>query len=111
MLIPDVNIFVEAFRGEGNARDWIERNRGGKRAIGIFMDVAASTVRILTHPKIWPHPAHAHEVVDLFDQLVRSPAVKVIQESVATRVMELDATLVTKDKGFTRFAGLKIHLL
>jgi toxin-antitoxin system PIN domain toxin len=135
LFLPDVNIFVDAFRQPGASRDWLENARASRQRIGVLLAVAASTVRILTHPKIWERPALTTDVVKLFDELLETPntnlvdsvpsarAWKLFSELVdehgvagndipdallAATAQELNATLVSRDKGFTRFHNVKL---
>ena len=136
MLIPDVNIFVDAFRREGLARDWLEEQRRMRERVGVVTEVAASTVRILTNPRIWATPVSAQSVLVLFAELLKSETFQWVETNylrwglftdlvnryslvgndipdalLAATVVNAEGVLVTHDTGFARFHNVNTIIL
>ena len=136
MLVPDVNVFVNAYRPESehHAEDlaWLERSLQGTEPVGICEQVLASFVRIVTHRRIFDEPTHPREALE-FCEVVRSApsalrlspgerhwgifaalcrdvgarGVVVPDAYLAALALEKSATWVTHDRGFARFPGLR----
>ncbi len=81
-MTPDVNVLVAASHaqhvGHVTARDWLRMSLG-KAAVGerllLFPMVAASFVRVATHPKVFESPLTATQAFAFIDALLASPGV------------------------------------
>lgn len=133
MLFPDVNVLVHAQRGESEidrtVRVWLENALNGHEAVGIAESVLASMVRIVTHPRVFEHPSSPSEALEfarvlmeapttvvlrpgarhwaIFDALVRDGRLRgndILDAYLAAVALEAGATMVTRDRGFARFA-------
>jgi toxin-antitoxin system PIN domain toxin len=96
--------------------------------------VATGFIRVVTHPRVFAVPSPIDDALAFVDALRRSPAVTpvdagprfwpVLQQlcrdsnasgnripdaAIAAAVLEQRATLVTTDRGFTRFPGLRLQ--
>ena len=140
MLCPDVNVLVLAFRADTShhqqAHTWLDAAQRGSEPVVVLAEVAAAVVRILTNPRAWAHPSTSTEVLACIDDLVTSPCVVLAEGPVgrwprfaemlksgdfsgndvpdvflAAAAIDLGATLVTFDRGFSRFDGLALQLL
>ena len=138
MLFPDVNVLVLAHRpdasGEGpGVRDWLTGVLRGHESVGISEHVLAALVRIVTHPRIFAQPTKPAEALafcaavrgapaavparagvghwEIFAELVETLRLRgndVPDAFLAALAMEQGATLVTLDRGFHRFEGLRV---
>jgi hypothetical protein len=136
VLVPDVNILLYAFRADlpqhARYRDWLLRTLDGDQAVGLPGAVVAGFVRVATHPRVFAPPTPPEEAVRYIDALRDAPIVVtptlgathidtflrlcaevdakgslVADAYLAAIVIELDAQLVTTDRDFARFAGLR----
>lgn len=140
MILWDVNLWVYAFRADsplhGPALHEID---AGSRATEPFLfcpHVAASFLRLVTNPRIFVEPSLAAEAWQFVDVLEsRASAVRVgidamtwgvfkhvclVSRSVGNRVPDAllaalairhDATLVSADRNFERYEGLRYRLI
>jgi toxin-antitoxin system PIN domain toxin len=137
VLIPDVNVLVQANQSDAvqhqELRAWLEHALVGREPVGVYPGLLASCIRIVTNHRLWPQPASPQEALDfcgavlarpacvsivpgarhwaIFDDLVREVGVRanVIPDAyLAALALENDATLVTMDRGFARFPGLRL---
>ena len=137
MLIPDVNVFVYAHRGDtddhAGAKLWLEDALGGDEEVGVSEFVLAAFVRIVTNfrvftlpstldqafefcaavvgapsaTKLAPGPNHWQHFAQLC-QLVNARANTIPDAYLAALATERRATFVTRDRGFARFPGLRV---
>ncbi len=139
MLIPDVNILIGAYRGEDprhhELHKWLVDTIEAGTSIGLTPAVVGGYVRIVTNPAIYDDPtpieiALAHidalrvgdSVVDvrpgprhweIFAELCREANARgnlVADAAHAAVAIEHSATLVTLDRDFARFPGLRWEL-
>lgn len=138
MLFLDVNVLVLAHRPdtatEGPAvSQWLEGSLQGTVAVGVTDAVLASAVRVLTNPRIYDvatPPASAAEFAqtirgagptvvlrpgerawEIFVDLVSGHRLRgndVPDAYLAAAALERGATMVTMDRGFARFPGLRV---
>jgi toxin-antitoxin system PIN domain toxin len=135
VILWDVNLWVYAFRSDSPlhepAREEIERGSHAAESFLFSPHVAASFLRLVTNTRIFVQPSDAVEAWDFIDTLEsRQRAVRVdvdamtwgifkhaclVSRAVGNRVPDAllaalairhDATLVTSDRGFTKFEGL-----
>ena len=137
MLCVDVNVLVDAFRADAPhhvaARDWLDAAQRGDDLVVVLPEVIASAMRILTNPRVWVNPGAIDDVVASIDDLAVAKAVVIhepgprrweifrellsehqlhagdLQDGLlAAAALELGATFVTSDRGFSRFRGLRV---
>jgi uncharacterized protein len=136
VLIADVNVFLYAHRLDSARHDeyrsWLERALVAREPFGVSESVLASFVRICTNHRVYRDPTPPEVALDfcaavldsasavpvrpgarhwaIFDDLCRQLAARanVVPDAyLAAIAMEHDATWVTTDRGFGRFAGLR----
>lgn len=136
MLALDVGVIVAAFRADAPdhpvMRRWLEDAVNSPEPVGVSDAVLAGAVRLLTHPRIFnpatpldqalaetrklrdhpgvvtlvPGPRHW----DIFEHLCRSAQTRgnlVADAQHAALAVEHGATLVSRDRDFTRFPDLQ----
>ena len=136
MILIDVNVLVYACRRDAarhlEYKTWLSGALGGPEAVGIAPESLAAVVRITTHPRIWKTPLTAkqafafvnavraaptavpvHPGVDhwrLFAVLCEEAGVRgnlVTDAWMAALAIEQGCTLMTTDRDFSRFRGLR----
>lgn len=136
MILPDVNVLLYAYREEHREheryRQWLQTALGGAEPVGLPMHVLAGFVRVVTHPGIYDPPTPLADALDyvravreapaaislepsdrcprLFDDVCRRSGVKGSQVSdayLAAVAIASGSVLVTADRGFARFPGLR----
>ncbi len=137
MLCVDVNVLVYAHRAESPAhdeyRDWLEAARVAPEPLGLADLVLSGFLRVVTHPRVFRDPTPLGLAVDFVEDLRDSDAVVTLAPGerhwgifldlcqraeakgnlvpdafLAGLAVEQGATLVTADRGFARFPGLKV---
>lgn len=136
MILPDVNVLVYAARDDAPAnaryREWLEDALAGPEPVALVPPVLAGFLRIVTNPRIFTQPSSLDDALRFADAVLAGPAATVpaLSERLAGLLMDvcrragvtadrvpdaylaaialdLDAELVTADRGFARFAGLR----
>ena len=136
MLLPDLNVLIGAHRGDSPAhpgcRDWLRSVYAGDEPFGLCAPVLIGLVRILTHPGVFTPPdthdeafafvrsllSHPNAVVlnpgrdhvRLFEELCRAADARgdlVTDAYLAALAIETGAVLVSDDRDFARFPGLR----
>ena len=136
MNVVDVNVLVDAHRPDGPrheaVRQWLDAARAGDGLLGIPGHVASSFVRIVTNRRIFDHPTPVADALAFIEVLRASPSVLRIEPGhahwalfadicrvsrvagdlvpdawLAALAIENRATLITADRGFGRYPGLK----
>lgn len=138
MILADVNPLIYAFRPSAPFHEMARAALSQARAAGtliVLPDVAASFVRIVTDGR-WQSapdsPDDALALVDaltaggrllrdgrssrwpVFEDLIRAGDLRgtsVPDGLIAATCLDLDAGLLTADRDFLRFSGLRVHLL
>lgn len=138
MFLLDVNILVYAYRPEQSplalaARTWLDRSMAAKAALAVTNEILASVIRIVTDRRIFVHPSPAGQAVEFAQALLDAPTTRVVVPSsrhwptfidlvndlrlkgndvpdayLAALAIDHGAQLVTTDRGFRRFPGLRI---
>lgn len=137
MLGPDVNVLIDlVHRGatrHSAVRTWWETAVQSTETVIVPDFVATSFVRIVTDQRILPRPLSSDEAFDVVDRLVESPRVVLVpgsaavwsrfrdlttglgltgsdvrDASLAAVALHMNATVVTADRGFRRFPGLRV---
>ena len=136
MRLPDVNILLYAFRDaapEHEAyRTWVQTMVDGEEPFGLADVVLSGFIRVATHPRIWDPPASVHEALAFVHALLGAPnAVRVAPGErhwelfermclegsargnlvsdayLSALAIESGSELVTADRDFGRFPGLR----
>lgn len=136
MILSDVNVLVYAHRHDAVDHDrfraWLESVVNGPKTYGVADLVLSGFVRIVTHPRIFDPPTtlgealefcafvrngeHARVVVpgplhwEIFIDLCRRVGAKgplVSDAYLAALAIESDCELITLDRDFARFPGLR----
>ncbi len=139
MILPDVNILVQAFRSDSSnhetCRTWLDSVVNGEARFGISPQVLNGVVRITTHPRVFAEPTTLDEVLRFCDILLAQSHCMVIQpgerhwEIFTRRCTEADARgnlvpdawfaalaiesgceWITLDRDYARFLGLRWHV-
>jgi len=140
MDLPDNNILINAIRSEAKhhrvAKEWLEDALNHGHPIRLFPAVEAGFLRVVTNPKIYASPTPFKEAWLFLDTLSSSPGVEIVQWTPSARnrcaqlcldlnlrgndcndamlaalAIEKGLRLVTFDRGFKRFPGLRLLLL
>jgi len=136
VILPDVNVLVYAARDDvpdcARYREWLERALLGPEPVAIASPVLAGFLRVVTNPRIFAQPSSLDDALRFVGAVLAAPAAVVpalserlagllaevcrLAAATADRVpdaylvaiaLDLDAELVTADRGFARFQGLR----
>jgi toxin-antitoxin system PIN domain toxin len=136
MIIPDANILIyahdESSRWHDRARAWWETVLSGSEPVGLPWVVVLAVTRLLTHPSICENPLSPAQVRGIVEGWVSFPHVRLIHLSenalsrffdlleeagtggnlstdaiIALHALEHSATVVSNDRDFDRFAGVR----
>lgn len=138
MILADVNALVYAFRSGTTfhelARESLTTYRGRGELV-VLTEVASSFIRIVTDPRISTEPDTPQSAIAFIDALtvdgrfLREPRVSRWHEFVrlcnfgdihgplvpdallAATCLDWGAAIVTADRDFLRFPGVRVHLL
>lgn len=137
MQCVDVNVLVHLSNADSPAQSsalaWLDHTLDSGEIIAIPDVVASGFVRVATDRRILPHPITGEQAFTLLDQLLTSPRVTLFAARSATYAtfkslvielglhgndipdawiaavaMDLDASLVTFDRGFNRYPRLRV---
>jgi toxin-antitoxin system PIN domain toxin len=140
VILPDVNIIVQAFRSDTRfhalCRNWLEGLVNGEARFGMSPQVLSSVVRITTHPKVFVQPSDLQEVLHFCTVLLNQPHGVIIQPNArhwdifkrlclsadargnlapdawfAALAIESGCEWVTLDRDYARFPGLGWRVL
>lgn len=138
MLLPDVNIFVFAFRREAERhqeyRTWLMERLAGDEPVGVSEVVLSSLVRITTNHRVFTRPTSLADALAFCDAVLRSPMALPVRAGprhwglftglctagratgnlvpdayLAALALEQGATLVTDDRGMHRWPGVAVR--
>lgn len=136
MLLPDVNVFVYAHRESAPRHEehlaWLRQALAGPEPLGVSELVLSGFVRVATHPRVFDPPSTPQEALTFAGQVLRAASTtrlrpgprhwQLFQELVerasatgnrvpdayhAALAVESGSTLITNDRGFGRFPGLR----
>jgi len=140
MLLLDVNVCLYAYRpGHSETarrvHAWLTPRLVGHERVAISESVLTSVLRIATHPRIYRTPSTPSDVLRFAESLLSAPAALLVRPgpehwpllatlvaehrlrgndipdaALAAHAFELGASLVTLDRGFSRFAPLRVVL-
>ena len=138
MLLLDVNILVQAHRKDADQHTaiskWLVESLSQPVGIAVSELVLSSTLRIITHPRVFKEPTPLNEAIDfledfrsrpnthilipgenhwsLFVELCRKADAKgnlVPDAYHAALALEYGCEWVSLDRGFRRYPGLKLR--
>jgi len=133
--IVDANVLIHAVNRaaiqHARARSWLDRALSGPETIGFSWSVVLAFVRLATHPAVFARPLASDEALATVRAWLAQPAAVIVDPSprhidlvagflaeagtagnlvndahLAALAVEHDATLVSFDTDFARFAGL-----
>lgn len=139
MILPDVNILLNAFRRDSSdheiCREWLNDTVNGDARYGVSPQVLSGVVRIATHPRIFAEPSRLDEVLGFCEVLLDQPHCAVVQPGelhweIFTRLcrqadargnlvpdawfaalaIESGSEWITLDRDYARFPGLRWRL-
>jgi len=139
VILPDLNVLLYAADSTSVrhevARLWLEKaiNESGEE-IGLAWVVHLGFLRLTTSAKVFPHPMTVEEALEWLDYLRAAPSVVALNPGrahagilrhllltvgtggnlttdahLAALALENDARVVTGDRDFLRFPGLKVE--
>lgn len=136
MVIPDVNVLVNAFRQDVPAHTvclgWLERQLASPDRLGLPSIVLSGFLRVVTHPRIFSVPSRIEKALEftvglmspanvvvlaparrhweIFTSLCKSTEAAgnlVADAYLAAIAIEHEAEFVSDDRDFARFPGLR----
>ena len=136
MLLPDLNVLIGAHRTDSPAhpacRDWLRSAYAGDEAFGLCAPVLIGLVRVLTHPRVFRPPDTLEQAFTFVESLVGHPNAVILNPGrdhlrlfaqacraadahgdlvadayLAALATETGAVLVSGDRDFDRFPGLR----
>ncbi len=83
MILPDVNVLVNAFRSDSSdhvtCRFWLDGVVNGEARYGMSPQVLSGVVRVTTHPKVFVRPSSLDEVLRFCNILLAQPQCVVVR--------------------------------
>ena len=136
MLVPDVNVLVDAYREDAPDHErylaWLEDLAASEAPFGLVEQVLTGFLRIVTHPRVFEPPSPIHHALRFVEELQARPNVTSIapgprhwgiftglcrdagvkgdlaaHASLAALAIESGSEWVTTDRDFARFPGLR----
>ncbi|CAM4353359.1 type II toxin-antitoxin system VapC family toxin [Nocardia ninae] len=136
MLLPDVNVLVYAFRVESPdhaaAHDWLTTLVNGPATFALSELVLSGFVRVVTNPRIFRTPTSPDQALQFTEILIGAPNSRPVRPGPrhyeifahlcrtidargndvadayhAALAIESGSELITCDRGFARFPGLR----
>lgn len=139
MLLPDVNVLLAGFRADhdhhARARSFLEEARSGSAPLGLSDVALMGVVRLATNARVFVRPDTVDAVLEYLDALLEPPARPlragathwgrfaelcrhlqlrgnlVPDAYLAALALEQSAELITFDRGFSRYRGLRWRCL
>ncbi len=139
MKVIDANVLIAAVSSDhahhAAAVAWLQKARNEREPLALCTVVALAFLRITTNPKIHEHPLMSYQALDWLGALMRSPSARwvhpadehllalgrlltgsvvgnlVMDAHLAALALENGASVVTFDRDFLRFKGLRVELL
>jgi toxin-antitoxin system PIN domain toxin len=134
--LVDANVLIYAVNRStahhGLAQSWLDGALAGRETIGFSWSVVLAFLRLATHPAVFARPLTSEEAVAIVRAWLAQPSAVIIDPSprhidlvagflaeagtagslvndahLAALTIEHDATLVSFDTDFARFAGLR----
>jgi len=140
VFLVDANVLLHAVNTDSRqheaARAWLDAAIMGTEEVGLPYVVTLAFLRVATRPGVFSRPLTTAEACSVLAAWVTAPAVVDVAPArdhaarlcalldasgtagnlvpdahLAALALERDATVVTFDRDFARFGGLRIHLL
>lgn len=137
MLLVDANVLVNAVNEDAlehpAARGWLTEALGGTEAVAFPWAAVVAFLRVSTHPNVLAAPLHAAQAVAIVERWLAAPAAVTIEPTprhlalvggllaasrgggnlvndahLAALAFEHAATVVSFDRDFARFEGLRL---
>jgi hypothetical protein len=137
MILVDANVLIYAYNPGAEqhpaAKRWLESAVAGSTPVRLAWITVLAFVRIMTHAQVFRRPFSVKEAVDIVDQWLTHQTVAILEPGdrqwpilralliegqaagplstdafLAALAIEHGATLVTTDRDFARFPGLKV---
>ena len=136
MLCLDTNILVHAFRtgspDHQRVRSWLIEALNGDEPVIVPVDVGCAFLRLCTNPSAFPDASSSADALEFLQRVTRAAYVVSASPSawqrfvdlvaefdlvgndvpdalIAAEAIDSQASPVTFDQGFTRFADLQVH--
>lgn len=136
MILPDVNVLIEAFRPEAEhhqrCHEWLQSIVNGSAPYGMSPQVLSSLIRIVTHARLAVIPDPLEKAFAFCDALLSPPRCQIIQPGprhwslfqelcragnargnlvqdawLAALAIDSGCEWITLDRDFARFPGLR----
>lgn len=82
MILPDVNVLVNAFRPDARDHElchgWLKGVVSGDARYAISPQVLSGMIRVVTHPKVFAHPSDTPDALRFCRVLLDRPQAKVV---------------------------------
>jgi toxin-antitoxin system PIN domain toxin len=83
VILPDVNVLVNAFRSDAGdhvlCRSWLEAVISGDSRYGVAPQVLSGVIRVATHPRVFARPSALSETIQFCNFLLGQPHCAVVQ--------------------------------
>ena len=77
MLVPDVNVLVDAYREDADDHErylsWLEGLADSEAPFGLVDQVLTGFLRVVTHPRVFDPPSPIHHALRFVDELKSRP--------------------------------------
>ncbi|HEV8056079.1 MAG TPA: type II toxin-antitoxin system VapC family toxin [Nocardioidaceae bacterium] len=139
MQIVDVNVLVYSYNEDAPlhapARRWIEEALSGRQTVGFAWVVLLAFLRLTTRASLSPRPLSVQRAVEVTESWLAQPGAVIVEPTVrhlslvhgllsssgtggnlvndahlAALALEHRATVVSFDRDFGRFAGVRTHV-
>ncbi len=136
MYLVDTNVLVHAVNRAASehirARDWLARALVGPQTVGFAWMALVGFIRVTTHPRVLRRPLTTSQAADIAQVWIDQPNASVLEPRsghlkalseilaaadargdlvvdahLATLAMEHDAEVITFDRDFGRFTGVR----
>jgi hypothetical protein len=136
VILPDVNVLVQAFRSDtsdhASCRTWLQGVVNGDARYGMSPQVLSGVVRVTTHPRVFAEPSSLQEVFEFCSVLLGQPHCVTVQPGerhwqifarlcaeadargnlvpdawFAALAIESGCEWITLDRDYARFPGLR----
>jgi toxin-antitoxin system PIN domain toxin len=137
VLLIDANVLLHAVNGRARehaaARDWLLQALGGSEAVAFAWTVVLAFLRLSTHASVFPRPLSVGQAGELVERWIESPPAVAIEPTrrhvpllrglldragtggnlvadahLAALALEYGASLVSFDRDFARFEGVRL---
>jgi len=139
VVLPDANVLIHAVNEQAaehdKARAWLGGALSEPEAVGIAWAVGIAFLRLTTHPSVFEHPLSTDRALGVLEAWLESPSVVTVEPTrrhvtllrglvastgtagklvndahLAALALEHDATVVSFDRDFGRFEGVRWRL-